>query len=363
MGFSGLSLSADGSQLAATLFDGATAVPAGLQLFALGSSGAAPPAPLSKSLVGGSGVAFDPGCAEDGQLTGSGVAWVAYPTLAGADRRMLQDAATLADLYTPADGMLWYPEELDGAFRRTRAIDFDPATGDMYTRITNDVGVARRTGGNSVDLASSILLVDSLLDAPNVDNQHLAFLSTPLDGGMVIYNDRPWDAITQLNPQPFAEVVKLVSSTGTPLTANFDFLDGYQPAAGAGWYDFDFDEESQTLALLDSSNSQVHIFQAGAPAAVPDNGDFDSDGDVDGADFLTWQRNVGVNDGAATLASGDADGDEHVTGADLAIWRNQYGATAAPASHAVPEPAAWALVLAAGLGVLALSRKRLGQSL
>jgi hypothetical protein len=51
--------------------------------------------------------------------------------------------------------------------------------------------------------------------------------------------------------------------------------------------------------------------------------DFDQDGDDDGKDFLTWQRNVGKNN--ASLADGDADGDDKVSGADLAIWKRRFG--------------------------------------
>jgi hypothetical protein len=78
--------------------------------------------------------------------------------------------------------------------------------------------------------------------------------------------------------------------------------------------------------------------------------DFDSDGDVDGADFLRWQRNVGAAGAAATLANGNANGDGVIDAADLAVWREQYGnvrPSAAAAVGAIPEPAAWLLGLMA----------------
>jgi hypothetical protein len=53
-------------------------------------------------------------------------------------------------------------------------------------------------------------------------------------------------------------------------------------------------------------------------------GDFDGDGDVDGRDFLVWQRNPSVG--------------------DLADWQMNYGVNSLNAtSTAVPEPAAWLL--------------------
>ncbi len=51
--------------------------------------------------------------------------------------------------------------------------------------------------------------------------------------------------------------------------------------------------------------------------------DFDLDGDVDGRDFLAWQRGAGSAN--PTKASGDANNDDVVNSADLAIWQAEYG--------------------------------------
>jgi hypothetical protein len=71
--------------------------------------------------------------------------------------------------------------------------------------------------------------------------------------------------------------------------------------------------------------------------STPADADFDNDGDVDGSDFLTWQRGVGVG---STNAQGNADGDGDVDGEDLAIWKAQFGQTglATSTAAAVPEP-------------------------
>ncbi|MEM8946822.1 MAG: dockerin type I repeat-containing protein [Planctomycetota bacterium] len=69
-------------------------------------------------------------------------------------------------------------------------------------------------------------------------------------------------------------------------------------------------------------------------------GDFDADGDVDGADFLEWQRSDGT-------ASG------------LTDWQENYGsgvASLSASSAAVPEPTAF--VLCVGIGVLVLVQRR-----
>ncbi len=57
------------------------------------------------------------------------------------------------------------------------------------------------------------------------------------------------------------------------------------------------------------------------------NADFDDDGDVDGRDFLTWQRGFGLVAPNATHADGDADGDQDVDAADRDVWAAQYGGT------------------------------------
>jgi hypothetical protein len=80
-------------------------------------------------------------------------------------------------------------------------------------------------------------------------------------------------------------------------------------------------------------------------ASAPSDADFDNDGDVDGQDFLTWQRNVGVGTNNAT---GDADGNSIVNGADLAAWRAEFGPAAAAAVGSVPEPTSAVLAMFVG---------------
>jgi hypothetical protein len=76
--------------------------------------------------------------------------------------------------------------------------------------------------------------------------------------------------------------------------------------------------------------------------------DFDLDSDVDGNDFLRWQRSAGTFSGA-TLDQGDANHDGAVDVIDLVIWRshfgNKLGASTTPVTAPVPEPAAVTLCL------------------
>ncbi|MBA3482880.1 MAG: hypothetical protein H0T51_13810, partial [Pirellulales bacterium] len=90
--------------------------------------------------------------------------------------------------------------------------------------------------------------------------------------------------------------------------------------------------------------------------ASTNDADFDNDGDVDGADFLTWQRGLGTG---TTNAQGNADGDSDVDAADLAVWKSMFGQTglASAAGAPVPEPAGLCL---SALALVAASLARRG---
>ncbi len=74
---------------------------------------------------------------------------------------------------------------------------------------------------------------------------------------------------------------------------------------------------------------------------VAEDADFDGALDVDGADFLSWQR-----------GNGDANGSGTTDAVDLGIWQSQYGAgSSSAAAAAVPEPSSLLLLLTGLLGV------------
>jgi len=91
--------------------------------------------------------------------------------------------------------------------------------------------------------------------------------------------------------------------------------------------------------------------------------DFDSDLDVDGDDFLAWQRGFGTLAPDATKHDGDANEDLGVDSFDLTIWAGAFGYAGATSSTqavaAVPEPSAWAMFCGMGLaGLLVFGRRR-----
>jgi surface-anchored protein len=95
--------------------------------------------------------------------------------------------------------------------------------------------------------------------------------------------------------------------------------------------------------------SGVFTFLVGDAAGQFVDGDYDEDGDVDGADFLLWQRQLGSAVPAGTAADGSGNG--VVDEADLGVWRDNFGAQSssgsASAATNVPEPTAIALLLTA----------------
>jgi hypothetical protein len=129
----------------------------------------------------------------------------------------------------------------------------------------------------------------------------------------------------------FDEVGNLIDSDDDGGIAPLSLLEGIVPSSGTltfavtGFDDFDFlgnhAQDADYALQLTIGGGEV-------------TGDFDGDSDVDGQDFLAWQRNTSVG--------------------DLADWQANYG-IGALAAVTVPEPG--------GLGLLALaglwrSRKR-----
>jgi hypothetical protein len=154
------------------------------------------------------------------------------------------------------------------------------------------------------------------------------------------------DWLELLNPSAaqIGEVKTLGSTTLAP-SASFDLGVIFNTTAARN-LTFEFLQSGELVATVGAV-----VYETAADA------DFDNDGDVDGRDFLVWQRGVGTNSGA-TNSQGDANGDGAVNGADLALWRSRFGTTAVQATvGAVPEPASLALAALAALAASVRRRK------
>ncbi|MBK8977043.1 MAG: hypothetical protein IPM29_14100 [Planctomycetes bacterium] len=233
-GYSGLDIS--GSSLAAA-FDDGMANADGIACFDLAGT-----LRWRKNARGGSGVAFDPGFPTGNPAVGRGVAWTTF----GSGRRSLQNTTTGADIWDSTNGMVILTPE--GSFWRD--LDFDDQTGDIYLREGNNVIAWMRTGDNAV--ANPVLVFDQNPDADFINQQNLAVLRGPT-GVIVLYNDR---ALNSTN-QGFSQVVKAAFADGRPVSLDFG---SFSPNPGNASYDFSYDAATRTLALLDFSNRNVHLF-------------------------------------------------------------------------------------------------------
>jgi hypothetical protein len=88
----------------------------------------------------------------------------------------------------------------------------------------------------------------------------------------------------------------------------------------------------------------------GATTIVP--GDYNRNGTVDAADYVVWRKmlNLEVTPGTGADGTGPAgEPDGLVNNLDYDFWRSQFGSPPAPGNGAgagaIPEPAAWNLVL------------------
>jgi hypothetical protein len=87
--------------------------------------------------------------------------------------------------------------------------------------------------------------------------------------------------------------------------------------------------------------------------------DFNADGAVDSLDLDVWKSHFGLAAGAQRL-DGDADGDEDVDGADFLVWQQNLGSVSPGAP--VPEPGtAWSIGVAAAALVGGRRRRAVSQ--
>jgi hypothetical protein len=110
----------------------------------------------------------------------------------------------------------------------------------------------------------------------------------------------------------------MAAGTGDP-----EYTVGNSRTTFAAWCgDPEATGEAWMAHLRPPLNTILHVYALSEELVVPLRGDFDGDGDVDGNDFLDWQRGLGTRH----------------TAADLTAWRNDFGARVAATTSSVPEP-------------------------
>ncbi|TWU28689.1 hypothetical protein [Bythopirellula polymerisocia] len=137
---------------------------------------------------------------------------------------------------------------------------------------------------------------------------------------------------------------KVANQVGTTLGLKLNTLEFTRILTATADFDSDNDVDGADFLawqrgfgdVYDGVDLSLWKEQYGTGSVTAQLADFDSDNDVDGADFLAWQR--GFRTTSATLADGDANLDGSVDGIDLSLWGTSYGQTTAGQVASVIEP-------------------------
>ena len=249
-------------------------------------------------------------------------------------------APAVDPLVTPASGEFQYGitfQDSDTIIGKSRA---NPATVVDLSGTTGTVVSQQSTDGISM----------RLLDFAVVDGKPL--LATLEANGSPTATSRPRVMIYDMSDPSLPLVErKIAEATALPAALGPNGNASGQIKFGA------INGKTATLFAM-STNNGIQAFTLSLETPVVDDADFNGDGVVDGADFLTWQTGFGLS-GQTDKSTGDADGDGNVNDADLAIWTTQFGTSTTPPAtvSAVPEPATLALA-AMGVAGLAAWRRR-----
>jgi T5SS/PEP-CTERM-associated repeat protein len=145
---------------------------------------------------------------------------------------------------------------------------------------------------------------------------------------------------------------------------NVTLLNGYVPAAGVTFNILDWGSRSGTFSTVNLPSLQSplawdtsQLYVDGSLSVTSPSffhaADFDENHAVAGADLAKWKTGFGVAIGA-THMQGDADGDGDADGADFLLWQRQLGMSSPGlTSQPAPEPPVSAVLAGALLALLA----------
>jgi hypothetical protein len=173
-----------------------------------------------------------------------------------------------------------------------------------------------------------------------------------MSGSVEVSASVPFDSVAAVPGDPSTLIGELALTMQMDGGAGAgDFTHGSWPTASG---EFDFNLVGIVVngiegdAEIESDSGESYEFEVATA-------DFDDDGDVDGNDFLTWQRGFGMT--GAELGDGDANADGDVDGDDLGTWQSQYGEPGHFATvGSVPEPGT--VVLVGSVLFVALARRK-----
>ena len=211
-----------------------------------------------------------------------------------------------------------------GGVNRTWLVEDGAATVDLSVDLPIIHGALTKSGAGSLALRGMNFYAGDTTVLEGILSMERPFLSNTAD---VYLSD---SAILDLQ------------FSGNPDVIDSLFFDGVSQAAGI-WGAPGSGAPLTTSRITGTGLLQVSTYVAPIP------GDFDSNGVVDGVDLTQWRGDFGQNGGSDADEDGDSDGTDFLT------WQRNLSGTASVASsaEAVPEPAACLLaLLGALLGLL-----------
>jgi arylsulfatase A-like enzyme len=249
---------------------------------------------------------------------------------------------------------MWDDDAADFAFQETNVSNPDGDTGG-----TPD-GLARNHWLRLFDKATGQVMASVQITNANsvIEGE---FRYTNLAAPLILYAGQEYALTmsTQVGDGDFYHSSIPVSGT-SPITSSL--VGDFQPriSSADGTYPTLRPGGAPATGDITESIYEERLFLGPTATIVPippQFADFNSDGRVDGADFLILQRGIGLS--GATRAQGDADGNGLVNGLDLSLWRavavTQFGLTVEHLAT-IPEPSAWAHI-----GIATLLCQRAGR--
>jgi hypothetical protein len=214
--------------------------------------------------------------------------------------------------------------------------------GSLWSTSSGSLQLAAREGAFAPGSAAGQVF-NSFVDPVLNSAGQLAFAATLTGTGITAANDRGIWA------QGLDGSLRLVAREGDALEVAPGVTRTLSDVYLAGGFNTEdgrrvgFNDYGEVAFLAKFTDGSSGIFVSDVAKAL--SGDFDGDSDVDGADFLTWQRGLGRT-GTGLPSNGDANADGNVNAADLAVWKTEFGAAPAEvAVAAIPEPGGAMLAL------------------
>jgi hypothetical protein len=222
-------------------------------------------------------------------------------------------------------------------------------------------GTLSKAANGSFNFTGGVLSADvvefDLLDQGGVISPGASAGQTHIEGSLVIDSG---SILIELGGDASGQFDKIIIDG--MLTAGGTFavslIDGFSPGAGDVFDVLDFASATGTFqfqlpalgaGLVWNTSALLTTGELAVTQASLNNADFNGDGSVDGADYLIWQRGLGLS-GQTNRSTGDANGDGVVDIVDLTVWQSRFGEFANDTATAVvPEPSVYFFAIGTAL--------------